>query len=1179
MRIEQLNDYAAMKKLAAALWQEDSAYHGAGVMVGSGFSRSAASTGNPEERMPIWRDLSKVLSKDLGIEHMVDPLRLAEEYSAYFGRQSLLDTLKKELNDVAWMPGDLHGKLLELPWSEVLTTNWDTLLERASTDVAQRVYSVVSRQEDLSSMHSPRIVKLHGTVNVTDDLVFTQEDFRKYPQQHAAFVNFARHVFIENELCLLGFSGDDPNFLQWVGWVRDHLGSHARRIYLVGDLGLTAAKRKYFESINIAPIDLAALVDDFDNLDARHQEATKAFLSALKNLKPKHAWEWVPVQLHRTTMSNDDIDRTYRDKSYAAGLLEQQLPALVKDRVSYPEWLVCPERQRWQLQTQVNDPYPTRNNLLELSEESRAILLYELAWRHEVTFEAMPQWLAELMINVCDPDKPSFLAKQQQMRMALLLLRNSRWVNGADAESIKRTAVHILERNTKHWPESANELAYCRAISARDSFDYISMEEIVENISTADPVWKLRKASMLSEIGRFEEGGSLVANAYRELLGRYRKNRGSIYCISRLAWAHWMLRATEILKLDKEIIELPSYYQDSKCSPWHHIECIRDRVSSALEKQQKSKSIEPLFEPGSYQDNSKSITFSGQLHPLLLLEGVCDLSGMPIRWSNVNLLAEEASRLAMLEDIDGAHRFSLAIRAASSDTSDVLKRVFSRSEVAKLTRKDAEWLLINCRNAVEYWSRKLANGARSDTANAMERLRVFMEVLARVSVRATSSQAKDIFRLALELGKRMEFRHFWLFGPLDHLIKYTLKSVPAHEQFELLSDALSFPLEQEIGVESHDRWPNPIIENPGARGANTALDRRIDEIIDLVAPCSKKSLPALLRLLPMVRSGFLREAETKKLSEKIWGIAPEYKKLPQTGLLTYLLLVLPTKNIDLANTAVRKYLFEDYDGKLLSSDFLNDVVCAAEAKKHHVLPSTDRALELFDKLVVWRPKESSREPFEISGQHEQGLARWAGLAIAESAVPAMAADALSEERFNKMLSFHSEVSAPEIITAFACFAAVDDSFAERTEKLIRRVMQSRKSDDVAYGSYSILKWRELERSPSTDRLVQRLIHLVGSGRAVALPALLWTANELFVKKLLSEEDAKVLAEIVPVIFDAASYHNIAPSSTESVTASLIRTACHKLSRDILDASVEKDAELLRVVAEASEDALPEVRFA
>ncbi|MBN9070114.1 MAG: SIR2 family protein, partial [Rhizobiales bacterium] len=50
-------------------------------------------------------------------------------------------------------------------------------------------------------------------------VVISEDDYRTYPQRRAAFVNTARQVFIENELCLLGFSGDDPNFLQWAGWV------------------------------------------------------------------------------------------------------------------------------------------------------------------------------------------------------------------------------------------------------------------------------------------------------------------------------------------------------------------------------------------------------------------------------------------------------------------------------------------------------------------------------------------------------------------------------------------------------------------------------------------------------------------------------------------------------------------------------------------------------------------------------------------------------------------------------------------------------------------------------------------------------------------------------------------------------------------------------------------------
>lgn len=300
--VSELQDYAALKKLAAALWQEESAYHGAAVLVGAGFSRCGGRSGAAGARLPLWHDLSRVLASELKTSSGSDPMRIAEEYCAYFGRQALYDLVTKEVNDLSWRPGNLHEMLLELPWSEVLTTNWDTLLERASREVHQPSYNLVSKQQDLSSVRSPRIVKLHGTINVSDDLIFTSEDFRRYPEKYAAFVNFARQVFIENELCLVGFSGEDPNFLQWAGWVRDHLAANSRRIYLVGALSLTAAKRKYLESINVAPIDLGRLVDDYDDPDERHAVATEKFLSALLDLRPKPAWEWHPRSVRRQAL-------------------------------------------------------------------------------------------------------------------------------------------------------------------------------------------------------------------------------------------------------------------------------------------------------------------------------------------------------------------------------------------------------------------------------------------------------------------------------------------------------------------------------------------------------------------------------------------------------------------------------------------------------------------------------------------------------------------------------------------------------------------------------------------------------------------------------------------------------------------------------------------------------------
>lgn len=1177
--ITDLPDYAALKKLATALWRQDSAYHGAAVMVGAGFSRSAALTGDTNNKLPLWSDLSTNLAEELGASSNSDPLRLAEEYCAYFGKQALHDLVKKEINDAAWTPGELHKSLLELPWSEVLTTNWDTLLERGSMEVHHPVYSLVSRQEDLPSARSPRIVKLHGTVNVTEDLVFTQEDYRKYPQHHAAFVNFARQVFIENELCLLGFSGDDPNFLQWAGWVRDHLATHTRRIYLVGALHLTAAKRKYLESINVAPIDLGDLVADYDDRDAKHFAATKIFLQALQNLKPKLDWEWFPTRLSRSTLISEEHDKIFKNPNHAAALLERQLPTLEADRKSYPGWLVCPSRQRWELQNQINDPFPTALNLSEMASDSRARLLYEIAWRYGVTYQATPPWLVKELLTICDPAKPCVLTKKQQLEVALLLLKNTRWFDDPESRLIEKTTEAILEREVRHWPESADELAFHKAIVARDKFAYPVLEIFAEKITGRDPLWKLRKASLLAELGRFDEGEDLIAEAYRELLGHYRNNRDSVYVFSRLAWAHWLLRGVEAWKPGKAFKTFPSSYQDAKCNPWDHIEYIQSQISNALEKQQKQQGVEPSFEPGRYKDKSNTITFSNELHPLLLLEGISNSIGMPLRWNGVSFLVEPASRLVGLDIVDGVYRFALAIRAANSESSDVLKKVFSRTQVACLPKVEADFLLNQCIQAVEYWSSIRSEGKGKVRNHAINRLRVFVEILARVSVRATPEQAKQVFRLAIVLGKKPEFHHLWLFDTLNHLIEYALKSVPESQHHELLLEALSFPLQHEIGINDHKEWPNPVIKLPGDRNEGTALDRRIDEIIDGIKPRSPRSAPALLRLLPLLESGFLTKIEQQKIADKIWGAIPDYAALPEVGLLKYVLLGLPAQDSFEVKRVVRHYLFEAKDNNLFESSLLTDIANAAQAENIKELPSEEQAIDYFGRLVVWRAKCTTQDPFELSGQNEEQIGGLIGEALAQSIVPALPAEALTEENFHKLYAFYTEVESPAAILAFSYFAAANVLFVEKVERLIRQGLQEKDATKVACSSYALLRWRDLTNSSVINRLILRLVYLIGSSRMSGLAALLWTANQMYNKSYLAESDIDSLVEILPVIFDSADYKNISPSSREAISVSLVRAACVRLARDVLSKNQDANSELLRVLQEAREDALPEVRFA
>ena len=62
----------------------------------------------------------------------LEALSTAQRYGDAFGRAELHRFLRDQVRDDDMEPGDLHRRLLALPWTDVFTTNWDTLLERTS---------------------------------------------------------------------------------------------------------------------------------------------------------------------------------------------------------------------------------------------------------------------------------------------------------------------------------------------------------------------------------------------------------------------------------------------------------------------------------------------------------------------------------------------------------------------------------------------------------------------------------------------------------------------------------------------------------------------------------------------------------------------------------------------------------------------------------------------------------------------------------------------------------------------------------------------------------------------------------------------------------------------------------------------------------------------------------------
>ena len=280
------------------------------IMIGAGFSRNATKNSTTKKEFPTWDDLGDIFLKKLyghspKDEKYLNVLKLANEIEATFGRNTLEDLLKTEIPDKEYQPSLLHERVLQLPWNDVFTTNFDTLLERAAEKIVQQRYEPVINKEDLILSTKPRIIKLHGSFPSERPLIITEEDYRQYPIRFAPFVNTVQQSLIENTLCLVGFSGDDPNFLKWIGWIRDNLGKeNSLKIYLIGILNLSIGQKRLFENRNIVPLDLSKC----DNIDGDHTKALSIFLIFLHEQgRIKNNLDWPENNIHFSFNDKKDL--------------------------------------------------------------------------------------------------------------------------------------------------------------------------------------------------------------------------------------------------------------------------------------------------------------------------------------------------------------------------------------------------------------------------------------------------------------------------------------------------------------------------------------------------------------------------------------------------------------------------------------------------------------------------------------------------------------------------------------------------------------------------------------------------------------------------------------------------------------------------------------------------------
>lgn len=485
----------------------------AAALIGAGFSKNAKIPEAAE--MKDWNALGIEFYKRLYGEPKLDslkfqnPINLATQVEASFGRHELDNMIQQSLPDDVIVPSQLHVDLLNLGWHDLFTTNYDTLLERAGLD-ADRAYTIVYNKDTLLYSVSPRIVKLHGSFPNIRPYIITEEDYRTYPQRYPEFVNTVRQALIENLFCLIGFSGDDPNFKSWLGWLRDVMGQQISPVYFITfDKNLHDSRRNLLSKQKIEVLNLYDL-----KLEIGIQEAFEFFFSYLK---VESTTQWNGRITNRTTkIDNADKIRT-------------RIKEMADVRNGYPGWLVLPRNY-------YDDFSDVRSDMLfwekslkvdGLSSKEWLQFLYELKWRLEVSFTPIGiDWYVKAVESISlDVQEERGLV----VELKLALLTHYRIIG--KEEEFAALVTELSKHKTIFSPTQIRYFFYDRCLMASSKMQYGDLKKLLSEwtVFDTDFVGALWKSAMLMEADMRSEALNLLKQASTQIRKTILSNQQDSY--------------------------------------------------------------------------------------------------------------------------------------------------------------------------------------------------------------------------------------------------------------------------------------------------------------------------------------------------------------------------------------------------------------------------------------------------------------------------------------------------------------------------------------------------------------------------------------------------------------------------------------------------------------------------
>lgn len=881
-----------LNEIADRLWSKRAA-----VMVGAGFSKNSGD-------FPDWNQLGDIFYEkaygkkpNLINQKYLSVLKIAEDVQAGIGRPALDNLIRKSVPDLSVDPSDLHVRLLQLPWNDVFTTNYDTLLERASAKVVNHRYEPVINKEDIPYAVKPRIIKLHGSFPSERPFIITEEDYRSFPNEFAPFVNTVQQSLLENTFCLIGFSGDDPNFLRWIGWIRDNLGNdNTQKIYLVGLFNFPTARLQLLARKGIVVVDLSNCEGVGKN---DHGRALEFFFEYLK-IRNYDPLKWPKnCGMFHPQFSNDRKSNIEKDKL-------DELNRLLKEwntqRDIYPGWLILPDNNRERLWLYTSQWI---SNVISCKESELDIkLCYELVWRFNKCLVPLFSNLATFCENIIHKYWP--FSDIRNDASCEIEIGNKKYEKFAWDE-IRVAWIYVLFSLFRFYREEGlvekrGELSkYIEVIQGYLSSDekaFIIYEDYlfylfildlpkakntIENWSLpkSQPYWRLKRAAALAEIGNIEEAKSEVNESLMYIRKKQDQKNVSkdLTYLSQEAYA--MFIANFILNIGTNTNNYPKFdvrWNDLKgynCDPWGELNLFELKIKCEV-PESNAVIYKRSFDIGKV---TKLHKLGGGINKVILdsfqflrfFENI----GLPFLAAN-HTIGKETAALCLERISNYSSFWSNAILFRIGD-SELTNELFPREYIYKYTSENADLLIENYLRILDENVGFIRESGDYTKSNFSVRLaRILPEIISRLCCKCSFDTQLKVLNFLISRYNSSDRKKYKNIGVLfDRL----LNSLTIKKFGKIINQLLKLDIPKNLNAISKDEYKHPfaLFQIPNISNFHSlGIDKVNEDIItSLINEANSNDLFnrswAVTSLISLFKLDLIPDGYNEQVFSSIWS--------------------------------------------------------------------------------------------------------------------------------------------------------------------------------------------------------------------------------------------------------------------------------------------------------------------